>query len=183
MGVKNKIYDNVLKTCEDEYNDKIAIFNQLDSKAQQIAGFSGVLLGVLISFCKLEMLKFLGDISIWCLMLCLLSVVLLMVAIGFAIFSMKITKVIGRPAFNDIKTEFDDLCRVGDSNLKDEHYLNFISSQIRLWEASFESLFVTNERKAKCVHLAQIICGCGLLLLGLIAIVIIQASISSCQCN
>ena len=177
MSKKEELYENVLKSCEDEYKDKIGAFNQLDVKAQQVAGFSGVLLGVLISFCKKEVLEFLSSISFFCILFSILSIALLLVAISLSIYSMKIIKIIGMPTYEEIEREFNDLCDLNEDEFKVEYYYLFISSKIKMWKETFISISEANDKKAKNVFLSQIMCGSGLILLGFIAIIILQSYI------
>lgn len=179
MGTKEKIYENVLKACEEEYKDKISAFNQLDIKAQQVAAFSGVLLGVLISFCKKELLEFLSTISLWCIIFSLISIIFLLISICFSIFSMRIIKIIGMPTYDEIKSKFKDLCELHENEFQDEYYQLFISDKITMWEEAFISISVANEKKAKYVFVSQIMCGSGLIILGLIGIFILTSYLSS----
>ena len=176
MDVKIKLYENVLYACLDEHKDKISTFNQLDAKSQQVAGFSGVLLGVLITFCKIEVLEFLKSISLWSIIFCIFAIILLMSSIALSIYSMKIIRVVGMPTYQEMSKVFSDMCTQEDFENRD--YLDFISSKIELWNETFVSLSDANTKKGKYVLNSQIMCGCGLLFLSVISIIVLQSFVS-----
>ncbi len=173
MSAKEKMYENVLKLCLEEYSDKINIFNSLDSKAQQVIAFSGVLLGFLISFCKKETLEFLNEVNPFSIILCIVSISLLLGAISLSILSMRIIKLIGMPTYEEIKMEYLDLKEINEKDYKADNYYIFINNRIELWESTLKNIFTINKKKAKKVFLAQILCGCGLITLGFIGFIIL----------
>lgn len=177
MSKKGELYQSVIKACEDEYRDKIEIFTRLDSKAQQITAFSGILLGFIISFCKEDTLTYLSSISMYAIFFSIMSIVALMTAILFALLSMKVTKIIGMPDFCSFQTEFEVLSDYKDKEISNENYLNFLYSRIQQWKDTFDSIEEVNNRKAKLVNISQVACGCGLILIGFFAIIILNSSL------
>jgi len=181
MG-KEKLLENVIKACEEEYKDKISIFNQLDAKAQQVAAFSSVLLGFLLSFCKKDYIEFLSSISLWCIIICIVSIILFLLSISLSIFSMRIIKTLGLPTFSDIRREYNDLINLKNKDYNDEYYLVFLKLKIDLFDKTFDDLFKADEKKAKFIFTSQILCGIGLIFLGLLAIIILQKHLTLCTC-
>ena len=78
-----KYFEN---SCQLEYNDLMRIFTQMDNKAQQVVTFSGVMLGFIVTFGKVDNLSYLRTISVWGIVFCIFVIILLMCSIGFSIY-------------------------------------------------------------------------------------------------
>jgi len=178
---KEKLFENILKACEEEYKDKIGIFNQLDTKAQQVTAFSGILLGFIVSFCQKDNLDLISNINIWCMVLFIIVIISLLLSISLSIYSMRTIKIIGMPTFSEIKMVYDDLCELTDNEYGEENYNIFLREKISSWESTFDSLSYANRKKAKYVFLSQFFCGFGLILLGFITIIILQSYFTICK--
>jgi len=175
MSIKEKIQEHVLKACEEEYKDKLDVFNHLDSKAQQLAGFAGVLLGILITFCKKEVLDYLSSISLMSIWGYMIAIVLLLISIGLSIYSMRLIKIFGMPVFAEFETEIGDLLKLNETDLNGENYLNLINGKIERWKKTFISIEDANRKKGRFVFITQIVFALGLFMLGITPLMILSS--------
>jgi len=179
MSIKEKIQEHVLKACEEEYKDKLDVFNHLDIKAQQLAGFAGVLLGVLITFCKRDVLNYLSSISLISIWGYMIAIVLLLISIILSIYSMRLIKIFGMPTFAEFETEIDDLLKLNEADLNEENYLNLVDGKIRTWKRTFISIEDANKKKARFVFTTQIVFATGLFMLGITPLMILSSYLHS----
>lgn len=100
-----------------------------------------------------------------------------MVAILFALLSMKVTRIVGMPVFSNFHVEFEDLSELSEEKYCNDHYNTFLYKRIQQWKTTHDSIRQANQRKAKLVNISQVACGCGLILIGLVAITILNSCI------
>lgn len=172
MSSKSNLYNFVLNHCKDEYKDKTDTFSSIDSKAQQTCAFSGLLMGFLFSICKEETLAYLASINKNSITILIIAIALLLIAITLAIITLRVREIATMPQISYFKEEFNLLKNLPNTNINETHINNYINSFIEHWQVTFESLAKTNACKAKYLFLSQICCSCGIIAIGIIAIII-----------
>jgi len=175
MKAKKKIFENILKSSEDEYADLISAFDKLDSKAQHITGFSGLILGLFISLFRKDFLVFLKDINDLGVILCLVAVLLFLLSIISSILSIRIMRYTGMPSYEELEIIFNDVSKIKTNNINDDEYLSFLSTKIRMWKDSIFSINSINNKKARTVFIAQLLCGLGLLIFGILGVFVLKS--------
>lgn len=158
---KNKAIDTMLNFVICEYDHRLKLFDRLDNKAQQIAGFSGVLLGLIANLSKEETIEFIYDKSPFCIFLLLTCSLALVCSFSLSIYCLLVSEFTDRPSFLILKNDFHEVVR-DSSLLKDLKY-----DETTLWEKSLISLKSQIDQKARNVKMAQKSFGIALFSLGL----------------
>ncbi|TLX74593.1 hypothetical protein E9993_11765 [Labilibacter sediminis] len=177
MTPKTLFFEHQLSECKNEYENHMSGFNLLDNKAYQVLGFSGLLLGLSVSFLQQETLDFIMQTRHSLLYLIIFSILMLLLSIITGIVSVRIIKIKGVPSHHRSTEEYEDLKPISDDKFDIELYQNFISNKIRRWIISIENIKEANKRKAQKVFLSQLFCSMGLIIFGVIGVIIVLGNL------
>lgn len=173
MDIKYTLMNDVITSCENEYNDKIGLFNQLDNKAQQIVGFSGIFLGFLITIIDNEKFIILIQTYKWNIYLFSLLIILLLTAIIICLHTMKITDTDERPTIDKLKREYLNLIKMKSDELTIDNISNILNRKLDYWRITLASIDKVNKNKAKLILYAQLLFGVSIFILGIFILLLI----------
>ncbi|HWN11811.1 MAG TPA: hypothetical protein VNO50_21470 [Pyrinomonadaceae bacterium] len=166
--LRAEIVENLLDSCKAEYSEAAATFTALDTKAQNTITVSGIFLAAALAFFRGAELQQLVTIGGATLILLAIVVLVLMLAIIFCIWGMRIRDVpIADAAFSE--KEARQILKEPAESLN-ELFEGHLFDQARNWNSLSSAVREANDRKAWAVRWGQLLLGSAILLVALLLI-------------
>lgn len=148
------LLDRTLRYCTEDYDLASATYAALDAKAQATFGVSGLFVAGTVAL--LNSLEGSPDVSLWTVVLIVLTYVLLVTAIVASLLALKVREVATPMDSSALASMTLDVIRLPDEELTAEVRANWYRDQLHEWKRVIDEVERINSRKARWLTSAQV---------------------------
>lgn len=169
-----ELLEKSLQSCINEYKDKIAIFNNLDTKAQNNITIAGIFLGAMFAFLQGDNLgKFISHTHTLGIFLIGLSIISLIISIGFCLYALKIRTMSAPLESDELFRMAQDILKLEDSEFDQTISENFLRDQISVWPQILKDMYKHNEDKAIAISRGQTLIAIAIIIIASLSLIIL----------